>query len=63
VSSLGLRLVAEGDALAQLETAAMNNRPITIEGWLRPQAGLLRVKSVQAAQQGEPGHLDHRSPQ
>ncbi|MBI3757144.1 MAG: hypothetical protein HY267_04125 [Deltaproteobacteria bacterium] len=59
--SLGLRLVAEGEALAQLENADANNRPITIEGWLRPHAGLLRVKSVQVAQE-EDGRLNDGSP-
>ncbi len=60
VSPLGLRLVAERDALAQLESAEASNRPITIEGWLRPQAGLLRVKSIEAARE-QPGPLDLRS--
>lgn len=60
VSPLGLRLVAEHDELAQLESADANKRPITIEGWLRPHAGLLRVKSIEVARE-QPQHLDLRS--
>ena len=59
--SLGLRLVAEGDALAQLESADANHRPITIEGWLRPHAGLLRVKAIQATP-GEQERVGDSSP-
>ncbi len=57
VPSLGLRLAVEGDALAQLESADANHHPITIEGWLRPHAGLLRVKTIEAAtiEQGRVG--------
>ncbi len=60
ISPQGLRLVAEHDELAQLESADTNNRPITIEGWLRPHARLLRVKSIEVTRE-QPGHLDLRS--
>jgi len=59
--SLGLRLAAEGDALAQLESADANHLPITIEGWLRPHAGLLRVKAIEAAP-AEQGRMGDSSP-
>ena len=61
VPLLGLRVVAESDALAQLESASAKNYPITIEGWLHPRAGLLRVKSVQVTQE-EDGRWDNGSP-
>jgi len=56
VSSLGLRLLAEDDALAALQSPEMHDRPIVIEGWLRPSAGVLRVQSVKVAEEspGQP---------
>ena len=47
VSPLGLRFLAEGEVFAALETPEMHDRPIVIRGWLRPQAGILRVRSAQ----------------
>jgi len=56
VSSLGLRLLAEDDELAALQSPEMHDRPIVIEGWLRPSAGVLRVQSVKVAEEspGQP---------
>ena len=48
VSGLGLRLVAEKEALATLQDPQMQGRPIVIEGWLRVQQGSLDVSSVRA---------------
>lgn len=46
VSLLGLRFLAEKDVLATLQRADMRDRPIVIEGWLRPKAGVLHVRSA-----------------
>ena len=46
VSSLGLRFVASGEVRMSLLSPAMHDRPIVIEGWLQPKAGVLRVRSV-----------------
>jgi len=54
VSALGLRLLAEADALAALQAPAMHGRPIVIEGWLRERMGVLRVRSVRAAEERQP---------
>ena len=51
VSSLGLRFLAEDDVLAVLQSPEMHDRPIVIEGWLRPSAGVLRVQSVKVAEE------------
>ena len=51
VSSLGLRFLADGDVLTALQNPAMHDRPIVIEGWLRPSAGVLRVRSVKVAEE------------
>ncbi|MGE0825856.1 MAG: hypothetical protein AB7G75_18215 [Candidatus Binatia bacterium] len=47
VSSLGLRLVAGGAVRTLLLSPTMHDRPIVIEGWLQPKAGVLRVRSVE----------------
>src|SRR5215510_14203619 len=39
VSGLGLRLLAEKEALAALQDPQMQGHPIVIEGWLEVQAG------------------------
>ena len=49
VSGLGLRLLADNDVLAALQTAATQSQPIVIEGWLRVSEGVLQVKSVRTA--------------
>jgi len=49
VSGLGLRLLAENNQLAALQSPDMHNRPITIEGTLRVRDGLLLVQSVKVA--------------
>jgi len=46
VSSLGLRLLADEQILAVLQSPEMQDRSIVIEGWLRPRPGVLRVRSV-----------------
>jgi hypothetical protein len=51
VSSLGLRFLAEDEVLAALQSPEMHDRSIVIEGWLRPSAGVLRVRSVRIAEQ------------
>jgi hypothetical protein len=51
VSSLGLRFLAEDEVLATLQSPEMHDRSIVIEGWLRPSAGVLRVRSVRVAEQ------------
>ena len=51
VSSLGLRLLAEGETHTALQSAEMHDRPIVIEGWLRVKPGVLRVRSVRVAQE------------
>jgi hypothetical protein len=53
VSSLGLRLLAEGKTLAVLQSAEMHDRPIVLEGWLRVQPGVLRVRSIKVVQEPE----------
>ena len=47
VSTLGLRLIAERHVLTTLQSPEFHDRPIVIEGWLQPRAGVLRVRSVQ----------------
>lgn len=49
VSGLGLRLLAEQEALTALQSPEMHNRPIAIEGTLRVRDGILRVQSVKPA--------------
>lgn len=46
VSGLGLRLLADHDQLAALQSPSMHERPIVITGQLRVRAGLLRVDST-----------------
>jgi hypothetical protein len=46
VSSLGLRFLADEQTLAALQSPEMQDRLIVIEGWLRLQPGVLRVRSV-----------------
>jgi hypothetical protein len=55
VSGLGLRLLAEREALAALQSPEMHNRPITIEGSLRVSEGILRVQSVRIAEEQNSG--------
>ena len=49
VSGLGLRLLAEKEALRALQDPQMQGRPIVIEGQLQVQRGNLKVRSVRAA--------------
>jgi len=49
VSGLGLRLLAEKEALGTLQDPQMQGRPIVIEGQLQVQKGNLQVRSVRAA--------------
>jgi hypothetical protein len=49
VSGLGLRLLAEKEALGALQNPQMQGRPIVIEGQLHVQKGSLNVRSVRAA--------------
>ena len=49
VSGLGLRLLAEKEALGALQDPQMQGRPIVIEGQLQVQKGNLKVRSVRAA--------------
>ena len=49
VSGLGLRLLAEKEALSALQDPQMQGRPIVIEGQLQVQRGDLKVRSVRAA--------------
>ena len=49
VSGLGLRLLAEKEALRALQDPQMQGRPIVIEGQLQVQRGDLKVRSVRAA--------------
>ena len=49
VSSWGLRFLAEDEVLAALQRPEMHDRSIVIEGWLRPGAGVLRIRSVKVA--------------
>jgi len=58
VSSLGLRLLAEGETLAALQSTEMHDRPIVIEGWLRTKPGVLRVRSIRLAEEPE-GQCEH----
>ena len=53
VSELGLRLLAEKEALGALQDPQMQGRPIVIEGQLQVQKGNLKVRSVRAAAQGQ----------
>lgn len=53
VSLLGLRFLAEKDVLATLQRTDMRDRPIVIEGWLRPKAGVLHVRSVWVVEEEE----------
>jgi hypothetical protein len=46
VSPLGLRFLAESPVLSTLQNTDMHDRSIVIEGWLRPKAGVLKVRSV-----------------
>ena len=46
VSVLGLRFLAESPVLRTLQNTDVHDRPIVIEGWLRPKAGVLHVRSV-----------------
>jgi hypothetical protein len=55
VSGLGLRLLAEREALAALQSPEMHNRPITIEGSLRVRDGILQVQSVRIAEEQNSG--------
>jgi hypothetical protein len=55
VSGLGLRLLAEREALTALQSPEMHNRPITIEGSLRVSDGILRVQSVRVAEEQSSG--------
>ena len=49
MSGLGLRLLAEKEALGALQDPQMQGRPIVIEGQLQVQRGILNVRSVRAA--------------
>ena len=51
VSTLGLRIQAEEALVTLLQDVKMRDRPIMIEGWLRPRAGVLRVRAVSAVQE------------
>lgn len=51
VSTLGLRLIAERRVLTALQSPEFHDRPIVIEGWLRPRTGVLRVRSVQKVEE------------
>jgi hypothetical protein len=46
VSPLGLRFLADEQTLAALQSLEMQDRLIVIEGWLRLQPGVLRIRSV-----------------
>jgi len=48
-SGLGLRLLAEKEALAVLQDPQKQGRPIVLEGWLQVQQGSLKIRSVQEA--------------
>jgi len=56
VSELGLRLLAEKEALTALQNSQMQGNPIVIEGQLHVQQGSLDVRSVRrvAASQSMP---------
>ena len=58
VSTLGLRILAEEALVTSLQDVTMRDRPIVIEGWLRPKAGVLRVRSVEAVEGGHGIGLD-----
>jgi hypothetical protein len=64
VSDLGLRLLAEKEALAVLQDPQMQGRPIVIEGWLHVQQGSLNVRSVRGAatSQGTPAEKGQAHP-
>lgn len=51
VSALGLRFIAEERVLTVLQSPEFHDRPIVIEGWLQPRAGVLRVRSVQKVEE------------
>ena len=54
VPEVGLRLLADKEALATLLDSRMQGRPIVIEGWLQAQEGAMNVRSVRAVA-GPPG--------
>ena len=64
VSGLGLRLLAEKEALSALQDPQMQGRPIVIEGQLQVQRGDLKVRSVRAAAatQSTPAAQGHTHP-
>jgi hypothetical protein len=64
VSSLGLRLLAEKEALTALQDPQTQSRPIVIEGWLHVQRGSLNVRSVRgaAASQSTPAEKGQAHP-
>jgi hypothetical protein len=47
VSSLGIRLLAGGEIRTMLLSSTMYDRSIVIEGWLRPRAGVFKVRAVE----------------
>jgi len=51
VSPLGLRFLAEDEVLTALQRPEMHDRSIVIEGWLRPGAGVLQIRSVRVAEE------------
>lgn len=51
VSSLGLRFVGDAEVLTALQSPEMHDRSIVIEGWLRPNVGVLQVRSVKVAEE------------
>ena len=54
ISGLGLRLVAEKEVLAALQSSQMQGHPIVIEGRLLVQQGSLDISSVQEAVSASP---------
>ena len=49
VSGLGLRVLADPKVLSVLQSPALRDRPIVLEGRLGVRAGVLRVHSVRTA--------------
>jgi hypothetical protein len=49
VSGLGLRVLTDPKVLSALQSPALHNRPIVLEGQLGVREGVLRVHSVRAA--------------
>jgi len=49
VSGLGLRVLADPEVLSVLQSPALGDRPIVLEGRLSVRAGVLRVHSVRTA--------------